>query len=100
MNRLFVLRNHNRNYVAGYAFSLCGHCCCASASVALAQSPGAPVNTSAPFSIRATHLLGLQNTKNNCNGTLSIQNNALQFQPDGKPERTGKHGFCPGSFFG
>ena len=86
MNRLFALRNHNRNYVAGYALLTLWALWLCFGSVALAQSPGAPVNTSAPFSIRGTHLLGLQNTKHNCNGTLSIQNNVLQFQPDGKPE--------------
>ena len=52
---------------------------------ALAQSTATPANASAPFSIRATHLLGLENTKGNCNGTLSIQDNALQFQHGGKP---------------
>jgi hypothetical protein len=29
--------------------------------------------------------LGWPNTKNNCNGTLSIQDNVLRFQQDGKP---------------
>jgi len=29
--------------------------------------------------------MGLENTKSNCNGTLSIQDNALQFQHGGKP---------------
>jgi hypothetical protein len=29
--------------------------------------------------------LGLENTKSNCNGTLSIQGDALQFQQGGKP---------------
>jgi len=39
----------------------------------------------APLNFRATHLLGLQNTKSNCNGTLSIQDDALQFQQRDKP---------------
>ncbi|MGA9155371.1 MAG: hypothetical protein WB249_01095 [Candidatus Sulfotelmatobacter sp.] len=51
----------------------------------MAQSTAPPVNASAPFSIQATHLLGLENTKSNCNGTLSIQGDALQFQQGGKP---------------
>jgi hypothetical protein len=85
MNRLFALRNHNRNYVAGYALLTLWALWLCSGSDALAQSPAAPVNTSAPFSIRGTHLLGLPNTQHNCNGTLSIQDSVLQFQPNGKP---------------
>ena len=85
MNRLFALRNHNRNYLAGYALLTLWALSLCSGSGALAQSPAAPVNTSAPFSIRGTHLLGLPNTKHNCNGTLSIQDSVLQFQPNGKP---------------
>ncbi len=53
---------------------------------ALAQSAAPPLNANAPFSIRATHVLGLPNTKNNCNGMLSIQNNALRFQKCGNPD--------------
>jgi len=52
---------------------------------AFAQSATSPMNLDAPFSIRATHLLGFENTKSNCGGTLSIQGNELQFQQDGKP---------------
>jgi hypothetical protein len=29
--------------------------------------------------------LGFENAKSNCNGTLSIEDDALQFQPGGKP---------------
>ncbi|HWC19127.1 MAG TPA: hypothetical protein VG498_19100, partial [Terriglobales bacterium] len=36
-------------------------------------------------SIRATHLLGFETTSSNANGTLSIQDDALQFQKDGNP---------------
>lgn len=42
-------------------------------------------NTSAPFSIRTTHLLGFEHAKNNSTGTLSIQDDSLQFQQNGKP---------------
>lgn len=52
---------------------------------ALAQSAVQPPNANAPFSVRATHLLGFENVKSNRNGTLSIQDDALQFQPGGKP---------------
>src|SRR6266566_3994146 len=41
--------------------------------------------TTTPVSIRGTHLLGFESAKNNANGTLSIQEDALQFQKDGKP---------------
>jgi hypothetical protein len=39
---------------------------------------------SRPFSIRATHLLGFENTKTNYRGTLSIQDDSLEFQQTGK----------------
>ncbi|PYV62561.1 MAG: hypothetical protein DMG97_40080 [Acidobacteria bacterium] len=52
---------------------------------ALAQSPGQSANSPTPVSIRGTHLLGFENAKNNANGTLSIEGDALQFQKDGKP---------------
>ena len=42
-------------------------------------------NTSASFSTRATHLLGFANARNNSNGTLSVQDDSLQFQQNGKP---------------
>jgi hypothetical protein len=42
-------------------------------------------DTSAPFSTRATHLLGFANAKNNSTGTLSVQDDSLQFQQNGKP---------------
>jgi hypothetical protein len=85
MNHLFALRNHNSGYFGGYALLTLWALWLCSGSSALAQSPAAPANTSAPFSPRVTHLLGLPNTKRNCNGTLSIQDNVLQFEPNGKP---------------
>ena len=36
------------------------------------------------FSIRATHLMGFESAKSNCTGTLSIQDDFLQFQQTGK----------------
>ena len=42
-------------------------------------------DTSAPFSTRATHLLGFANASNNSTGTLSVQDDSLQFQQNGKP---------------
>jgi hypothetical protein len=35
--------------------------------------------------VRATHLLGLTDAKQNSNGTLTVQAETLQFTPDGKP---------------
>ena len=52
---------------------------------ALAQSTALPLNANTPFSVRATHLLGFPNTKNDCKGTLSTQDNLLRFQQSGKP---------------
>src|SRR3981189_1091100 len=42
-------------------------------------------DTSAPFSTRATHLLGFANARNSSTGTLSVQDDSLQFQQNGKP---------------
>lgn len=85
MNRLFALRNHNSGYFGGYALLALWALWLCSGSEALAQSAAPPLNANAPFSIRATHVLGLPNTKNNCKGMLSIQNDALRFQKDGNP---------------
>jgi hypothetical protein len=56
-----------------------------SSAGALAQSAGQTANSTTPVNIRGTHLLGFENAKNNANGTLSIQDDALQFQKNGKP---------------
>jgi hypothetical protein len=37
-------------------------------------------DTGAVFSIRATHLLGFENVKNDCRGLLTIRHDLLQFQ--------------------
>lgn len=52
---------------------------------ALAQNASQPTNMIPPFSARVTHLLGFEGAPNNANGTLSIQDSALQFQKGGKP---------------
>src|SRR5271165_4453872 len=86
MYRLFVVRNDKSGCFGRYALiSLLTLLLCFSI-VALAQSAAPPLNANAPFSIRATHVLGLPNTKNNCKGILSIQNNALRFQKYGNPD--------------
>jgi hypothetical protein len=52
-------------------------------AAALGEDPAQPKNST--VNIRATHLLGFEGAKNNANGTLSIQDDALQFQKNGKP---------------
>jgi len=86
MNRLFASRNHNSGCFGRHALLTLMALWLCSGSGASAQSAAAPLNANAPFSIRATHVLGLPNTKNNCKGMLSIQNNALRFQKDGNPD--------------
>jgi len=86
MHRCFALRNSPNGCYGGHAlvsvwvFLLC------SVIAALAQGTAPPSNPTVPFSIRATHVLGLPNTKNNCTGILSIQNDALRFQKCGNPD--------------
>ena len=58
--------------------------CC---GMAVAQS-STQQEASKPLSIRATHLLGFENAKSNCNGTLSLQDDSLQFQKTGE---SGEH---------
>ena len=83
MNRLFVVKN-SKGFVRRVLINMCALWLCLSIS-ALAESTVTPPNANAQSGIRATHLLGLPNTKNNCKGILSIQNSVLQFQPSGKP---------------
>jgi hypothetical protein len=52
---------------------------------AQAQKTTQRLDTSTPFSTRATHLLGFANARNNSTGTLSVQDDSLQFQQNGKP---------------
>jgi hypothetical protein len=84
MHRLFVLKKEKRGCFAGHAligiwaFLLC------SGISALAQSPTTTAKANPPFSIRATHLVGLSNTKSNSKGTLTAQDNVLRFEQNGK----------------
>src|SRR5258706_10059233 len=57
-------------------------------------------DTSAPFSTRATHLLGFANARNNSTGTLSVQDDSLQFQQNGKPGATVKIALVRDVFLG
>jgi hypothetical protein len=72
--------------------------CCGLA--APAQHMTQPGNTSASFSTRATHLLGFANARNNSTGTLSVQNDSLQFQQNGKPGARVKIVLVRGVFLG
>ena len=84
MHRLFALTNHRSGFFVGHSLiTLWALSLCCSVG-AFAQRTAPPVNASAPFSVRVTHLLGLPNTKSSCNGTLSIQDNLLQFHQEGK----------------
>src|ERR1700690_771095 len=57
-------------------------CCSLTAPAQKITQPG---NTRTPFSTRATHLLGFANAKDNSTGTLSVQDDSLEFQQNGKP---------------
>ena len=85
MYHLFVLRNDKGGCGTAHALISLGALLLCSGIGALAQSTALPLNGETPFSIRAHHLLGLPNTKNDCKGTLSIQGNLLRFQQNGKP---------------
>ena len=84
MNRLLVVRNgQGRFFVRRALIGVCALWLSASIA-ALAQSTAPALKANPPFSIRATHVVGLPNTKSNCKGTLSAQDNVLRFQQSGK----------------
>ena len=86
MNRFVVSCSHSKSYPLGRRhalwLSIVLLCCGLTAPAQKITQPG---DTSAPFSIRATHLLGFANARNNSTGTLSVQDDSLQFQQNGKP---------------
>ena len=86
MNRFFVLpmpRQARRQELRVVSRFLAVLICCGLA--APAQQITQRENTSASFSTRATHLLGFANARTNSTGTLSVQDDSLQFQQNGKP---------------
>ena len=83
MNRTFVPWEHTPDAPPQVLACLILLFCCSVA--ALAQNPSQPPNLTAPFSARVTHLMGFEGAPHNANGTLSIQDSALQFQKSGKP---------------
>jgi len=85
MYRLFVSRNDNRGCFGGRAMTTLWALLLCSSIGALAQSTAPTLKANSPFSIRATHLVGLPNTKSSCKGSLSTQDNVLRFQQGSKP---------------
>ena len=86
MDRFIVSRSHSKAYPPDRRralwLSTVMICCSLTAPAQKVTQRG---DTSAPFRTRATHLLGFANARNNSTGTLSIQDDSLQFQQNGKP---------------
>jgi len=74
-------RSHRWNKRAGVALLALLICC---SSAVRAQTTIHTEDTGAAFSIRATHLLGFENAKDDCSGTLTIRGDWLQFQQNGE----------------
>ncbi len=86
MDRFIVSCSHSKTYHLGrrHALWLSTVLLCGSLTAPAQKIPQLG-DTSAPFSTRATHLLGFANARNNSTGTLSVQDDSLQFQQNGKP---------------
>jgi len=101
MDRFVVSCSHCKSYHLGrrhaLRLSIVLLCCSLAAPAQKITQPG---DTSAPFSIRATHLLGFANARNNSTGTLSVQDDSLQFQQNGKPAAKVKNASVQGVFLG
>jgi hypothetical protein len=101
MNRFVVSRSHSEAYHPDRRYALWLStvliCCSLTASAQKITQRG---DTSAPFSTRATHLLGFANARNNSTGTLSVQDDSLQFQQNGKPGAQVKIGSVRDVFLG
>ena len=86
MGRFVVSRSHSRAYPQEGRHALWLStvliCCSLTASPQKITQRG---DTTAPFSTRAIHLLGFANASKNSTGTLSVQDDSLQFQQNGKP---------------
>jgi hypothetical protein len=100
MHRLFIRRNEESVCFYGYALISLWALLFCSAIGALAQSTAPALKANPQFSIRATHLLGFPNTKTNCNGTLSVKDDALRFEQDAKPAAEVKIASVQGVFLG
>src|SRR6266446_3953656 len=101
MDRFVVSRSHSEAYHPDRRHALWLStvliCCSLTASAQKITQRG---DTSAPFSTRATHLLGFANASNNSTGTLSVQDDSLQFQQNGKPGAQVKIGSVRDVFLG
>jgi hypothetical protein len=95
-----LLRNEKSGCFCGYALISLWALLLCSGIGALAQSTTPTLKANPPFSIRATHLLGFPNTKNNCNGTLSVKDDALRFEQDAKPAAEVEIASVQGVFLG
>jgi hypothetical protein len=84
MYRLCLLGNDKAGWWSGLALVSLGVLLLYSGISASAQSTAPPLNANTAFSIRAIHLMGWPNTKNDCKGTLSTQDKQLRFQQSGK----------------
>ena len=84
MDRLVVPRNQKnasrQDRFVGLKILAVLICC----GLTAAAQNSAQQEASKPVSIRATHLLGFENAKSNGTGTLSIQDDFLEFQQTGK----------------
>ena len=98
MSRLFVLNNHKRGCFGRHAVLTLWALLLCSSIGAWAQSTAPSAN--APFTLRATHLLGFPHTRNNCNGSLSIKDDALRFAQDAKSGAEVKIASVQGVFLG
>ena len=101
MDHFVVSRSHSEAYPPDrrHALWLSTVLICCSLT-APAQKITQRGDTSAPFSTRATHLLGFANARNNSTGTLSVQDDSLQFQQNGKPGAQVKIGSVRDVFLG
>lgn len=100
MYRLFDRRNQKSGCFYGCALiSLWTLLLCFGIG-ASAHSATTTSKVNPPFSIRATHLMGFPNTKNYCNGTLSVKDDALRFEQDAKSAAVVKIESVQGVFLG
>ena len=100
MDRLSVFNEHKKHRFGGHAvLSLLAVVLCSGIG-AWAQNTAPSGKTDPGFSIGATHLLGFLNTKNNCNGILSVKDDALRFEQGAKPGAEVKIASVQGVFLG
>ena len=101
MDRFIVSCSHRKTYYLGrrHALWLSTVLICCSLTVR-AQKTNQLGNTSVPFSTQATHLLGFANARTNSSGILSVQDDSLQFQQNGKPGTQVKIGSVRDVFLG